>query len=268
MQFTKVFFSLALALIVTATCVAQDAEKKVTDKKQDAKADKADKATERAIKTTTAQMMKTFKKANLTDEQKEKAAAVVKKHIGSLMEARKAQAALLTDEQKKSRTEAMAKAKEEGTKGNKLNVVGTKAMEMSEEQTKKYNAAKRKVNQATKKMKEAITALLTDEQKALMPKRGGKRGKLKEEKADDKDADTTQTVSLKLPGMICEGCAASIRGTLTSVEGIAEIKTNVEEKSCTFTAPGDLNVKAMLDKFAEGGNKQIEGWSAAKGPVF
>lgn len=259
MQITKVALGLMLALLVTATCVAQD-----TDKKQDAKAKRA---TERAIKNTTAQMMKTFSKANLTDEQKEQAAAVIKKHVGSLIKARQAQDALLTDEQKKNRTEAMAKAKEEGAKRNKLNAAGTKAMGLTKEEMKKYNAAKKQVTQVTAKMKEAITALLTDEQKALMPKRGNRRGKKKQDGAD-KAADKTQTVSLKLPGMICGGCAASVRSTLTSVEGIADIKTNVEDKTCTFTATGELNVKAMLDKFAEGGNKQIEGWSPTKGPVF
>lgn len=259
MQITKVALGLMLALLVTATCVAQD-----TDKKQDAKAKKA---TERAIKNTTAQMMKAFSKANLTDEQKEKAAAVVKKHVPSLIKARKAQEALLTDEQKKNRTEAMAKAKEEGTKGNKLNAVGTKAMALTKEEMKKYNAAKKQVNKVTANMKEAITALLTDEQKALMPKRGNRQGKKKKDGAD-KEAGKTQTVSLKLPGMTCGGCAASVRKALTSVEGIVDIKTNPQDNTCTFTAPGELNVKAMLDKFAEGGNMHIKGWLPAKGPVL
>ena len=262
MQITKVWFSLALAVMMAATCVAQD-----TDKKKD---QKADKAKARAIKNTTAQMMKAFSKANLTDEQKEKATAIVEKHIASLIDARKAQDALLTDEQKKSRTEAVAKAKEDGTKGNKLNVIGTKAMGLSKEKMKEYNAAKKKVNGVTAKMREAITALLTDEQKAAMPKKGARKGKKKKADGDgaEKGADKTQTVSLKLPGMICGGCAASVRSTLDAVEGVADIKTNVDDKTCTFTAPGDLNVKAMLDKFAEGGNKQIEGWSLAKGAAY
>lgn len=263
MQFTRVGLGLLLALIVTATCVAQDA-----DKKQDAKAKKA---TERAVKNTTDQLMKAFAKANLTDEQKQKATALIEKHIGSLMEARAAQNALLTDEQKKNRTEAVAKAKEEGTKGNKLAIIGTKALGLSREKMKEFNAAKKKVTAVTAKMKEEITDLLTDEQKAALPKRANNKGdqpKAKKGKKNKERADKTQTVSLKLPGMICGGCAASVRSSLNSVEGIADIKTNVENNTCSFTAPGELNVKAMLDKLAAGGNKQIEGWSVSKGPAL
>ncbi len=182
MQITKVLFTLALALVVSAACFAQDA-----DKKKDGKGKKAD---ERALKNTTDQMMKFFAKANLTEEQQEKAKEVIAKHVKDLVAARKAQDAMLTDDQKKSRTEAMAKAKEEGVKGNKLAAAGTKALGLSEEEMKKYNAAKKKVNEVNTKMKEAIMAMLTDEQKEAMPKpkaggkKAGKKGK-KKDKDDD-----------------------------------------------------------------------------------
>jgi hypothetical protein len=183
MQITKVLFSLTLALVIAATCTAQDAAKKADGKDK--------KAMERAVKNTTSQMMKTFAKANLTEEQQAKAKAVIEKHIGSLIEARKAQDALLTDDQKKARTEAMAKAKEDGTKGPKLAAVGTKAMGLTGEDLEKYNAAKKKVNDASAQIKDAIMALLTDEQKAAMPKpkAGGKKGKKKKDGDGDDDDD-------------------------------------------------------------------------------
>lgn len=253
MQITRVLFSLALAFVVTATCVAQDADKK-----------KGKKATDRAIKNTTSQMMKAFAKVELTEEQQAKAKAIIEKHIGSLIEARKAQDGILTDDQKKARTEAIAKAKEDGTKGAKLAAVGTKAMGLSKEDAKKYSDAKKKVTATTAKIKGAIMELLTDEQKAAMPKRGkGKKGKKKKD-----GADKTQTVSLKLPGMTCGGCAASVRAALVTVDGIENIKTDPATNSCTFTAPAKLDVKATLDKFAAGGNKHIEGWKHAKGKAL
>ena len=236
---------MALALVVTAICVAQDA-----DKKQDAKAEKA---TQRAIKHTTTLMMKSFAKVNLTNEQKEKAQAVIKNHIGSLMEAQADQASLLTDKQKKNRIEAMAQAREDGAADNELNGIGNNAMALTEEKLNEYTAAGKKVSEASEKIHNAITALLTNEQKALMPRRG---------------AEKTQTVAIKLPKMCCSGCVKVVRKALDSVDGIAEIKTNLQDHTCHFTAPDGLDVKAMLDKFSKDGIKQIQGWTQVKGPAI
>lgn len=161
MQMHKILFSLTLAFLVAANCMAQD-ETKTSNPR-------AKKATERAIKNTTTQMMKAFEKANLTDEQKEKAQAIIAKHVPKVMAARKAQDGLLSDEQKAKRKEAIAKAKEDGAKGNKVAAVGIKAMGLSDEELEKFNAAKKKVTQANGKIKNAIMALLTKEQKTAMP---------------------------------------------------------------------------------------------------
>jgi hypothetical protein len=48
------------------------------------------------------------------------------------------------------------------------------------------------------------------------------------------------------------------------VDGIADIKTDPSDNSCSFSAPADLDVKATLDKFAEDGNRHIKGWSLAE----
>jgi len=190
MQMRKVLFGLAIALFATSSLVAQDVDKK------------AKKALERATKSATTQMMKQFEKASLTDDQKSKATAIVEKHVKSLMEARKAQDALLSDEQKEKRKAAVAKAKAAGKKGQAMTKAGFEAMGLSDETLKKYNAAKKKVNEVNGKMKAAIMALLSDEQKAAMPKaraKGKGKGKGKPKK---KDGDgETQTVSLKLPNM-------------------------------------------------------------------
>ena len=166
MQFTRIIFSLTLALVVAANCQAQD----------DA-SPKAKKAAERAVKNTTEQMMKNFAPAKLTDEQIEKAKQIIKQHVPKIMAARKAQNSMLSDEQKKKRIAAMKKAREAGVKGNKVAAEANKAMGLSDEEMKKYNEGNKKVAQANAKMKAAIGELLTDEQKAAMPKPKGKRGK-------------------------------------------------------------------------------------------
>ena len=51
-----------------------------------------------------------------------------------------------------------------------------------------------------------------------------------------------------------------MRTALTSVDGIADIKTNPTDNTCSFKAPTDLDVKATLNKLAEGGNKHIKDW--------
>lgn len=190
MQMRKILFGLAIALFATTSLVAQDVDKK------------AKKAIERATKNVTNQMMKHFAKAELTDDQKTKATAVVEKHVKSYMEAKKAQDDLLTADQKTKRKTAMAKLKEEGVKKQELYKKAHAAMELNEETQKKFDAAKKKVNGISTGMKNEITALLTDEQKAAMPKKGKGKGKGKKKKNNgDKAQKGDQTVSLKLPNM-------------------------------------------------------------------
>lgn len=254
MQTRNLLFGLVIALFATTSLVAQD---------DDAKAKKA---LDRATKNLATQTMKHFAKASLTDEQKTKATAVVEKHVKSFMEARKAQDALLTDEQKAKRKAAIAKAKEDGVKKSEIFKLGHAALGLSEELQKKFDEAKKKINGVNATIKSEITAMLTDEQKAAMPKKkkGGKgKGKGKKGKMKEKEgaADGNQTVSLKLPNMIWGGCASSVRTALKSVDGIADIKTDITDNTCTFKAPKDLDVKATLNKIVEGGNTHIKDWA-------
>ena len=168
MKFQKLLFSLTLAFLVASNCMAQDETKTANPK--------AKKATARAVKSTTEQMMKAFDPAKLTAEQKEKAKAIIEKLVPAVVEARNAQNSLLTDEQKAKRKEAFAKAKESGAKGRNAGA-SLKAMGLSDDELKKYNAAAKKVTDANGKIKTAIMALLTDEQKASMPAPRGKKGK-------------------------------------------------------------------------------------------
>jgi uncharacterized MAPEG superfamily protein len=100
--------ALLITLCLTIVSVAQeDDEKKKVDPKV------------KAIKQMTNQMMRKFAKAELTEEQKEKAVAVIEEHIGGVLEARTAMNGLLTREQRQARTAAVKAAKAEGIKNRK-----------------------------------------------------------------------------------------------------------------------------------------------------
>lgn len=196
MQTKKALLALALIVGLTATSFAQDTDKKM--KKQ----------LERVAKSTAGQLMKFYEPAKLTDEQKESAMAVIKKHAKKIMEARKAQDGVLTADQKTARKEAIAAAKKEGVKGNKVFKAGFDAMKLSEEEAKKFDEARKKVGEVMDGIKKAINEELTDEQKKAVMSKGkkgkgkgkGKKGKGKDKK-EDGAAGKTQTVSVKLPSM-------------------------------------------------------------------
>ncbi|MEL7496503.1 MAG: hypothetical protein AAFN77_02765 [Planctomycetota bacterium] len=193
MQLKKVMLAFAMMLGLVATSFAQDADKK------------QDKQLERVVKNTAGQLMKFYAPAKLTDEQKKSAMAVIKTHAKKIMELRKAQDKLLSDEQKKARKEAIAKAKEEGVKGQKMFEVGFKAMELSEEEKKAFDKARKSSTELMTKIKSEINKELTEEQVASLKKgkgkKGGQKGKKGKKKKDADGDGKTQTVSLKLPNM-------------------------------------------------------------------
>ena len=72
-------------------------------------------------------------------------------------------------------------------------------------------------------------------------------------------------VSLKLPNMVCGGCAAAVEGDLVKVPGISNIETDFEHNACKFyVADEKLDVKAKLEELAKS-NSHIEGWSFTDG---
>lgn len=202
----KLLGSLALALLMATVGVAQD-EPKTETKAQN-------KAREQALKTTTNQMMKAFTPAKLTDEQKEKAVAIIEKHIDALLEARQEAAEMLSKDQKKAKRDATKQAKEDGLKGPKAAQAVELSLGLEEDKLNEYRAAMKKPQEVNAKIKEAIKKILTEEQVAALPapKKRGKaaaegKGKKKEMKKADGEKDKTesdgnlQTVSLRLPNM-------------------------------------------------------------------
>lgn len=67
-------------------------------------------------------------------------------------------------------------------------------------------------------------------------------------------------VKLKLPGMVCGGCAQEVKDTLVKVEGVSQIATDPAKHECTFWfAKSDAEIKAKLDELAKKSDK-IEGY--------
>jgi|GEM_PF-2018114 len=179
----------ALMLCFATVAVAQDDAKKGNDKKK-----------ARAAGSANSYIMKAFKSVEMTDEQKKKAEAVLAKYDGEMKDARKAVTSVLSKEENKAKNEARKEAAKAGLKGKEMTEAVEKAMGLSEEKMAKYREALKKPAAVTQKVKDEIMALLTDDQKAKMPKPKKGKGKGKGKKKPKGDGNL-QTVSLKLPNM-------------------------------------------------------------------
>jgi copper chaperone CopZ len=63
-------------------------------------------------------------------------------------------------------------------------------------------------------------------------------------------------VKLKLPGMVCGGCAMEVKDTLAKVDGVSHLATNPDKHECTFWfTKADSEIKAQLDEFAKTNDK-------------
>lgn len=51
-----------------------------------------------------------------------------------------------------------------------------------------------------------------------------------------------------------------MRAALEGVDGVADIKTNPGDNTCSFSAPEKMDVEATLNQIVEDGNKHIKGW--------
>ena len=175
MLMKKIVFGLVvLFLASTTTLMAQDVDEAV--KKQKSPAKKA-----------TAGMLKPFKKAKLTDEQKASAKEIVGKHLEAYLAAKKVANELLTEDQIALEKAAVKKGRADGLKRKELAAVGLAAMGLTETQKASYVEAKKNVKSISKTVQTEIVALLSDEQKAtLSGKIKGKKKKGKKKKRKGK----------------------------------------------------------------------------------
>jgi copper chaperone CopZ len=72
-------------------------------------------------------------------------------------------------------------------------------------------------------------------------------------------------VTLKLPNMVCGGCAAAVEEELKNVTGIDGIKTDFTTNVCKFVVTDDtLDWKTKLADLAKD-NSHLEDWSVVEG---
>lgn len=167
---------LAVALILTASMNLQAQEEKKKQKKGNI-------PTEATI---LEQTFKSIQKAEITAEQETAIKGLVKELAPKILEAQAKSGAVLTNDQKKVRNEALKKAREEGLKGKAIQEAVSAALNLSEEDAKKFKEAQAAVEQLNKELKEKVMALLTEEQRSKLgakPKANGEgKGKNKKEK--------------------------------------------------------------------------------------
>ncbi len=115
--------------------------------------------------------------ATFSDEQKEKIALLNKEFGPKLAEFAKKRASILSPEQKKAQAEARKAATEAGKKGKELQEAVRAAMKLTDVQKKQLAELTKVTAPLNKTIREKVLALLTDEQKAKIPKRAGGKAK-------------------------------------------------------------------------------------------
>ncbi|NOX57021.1 MAG: M3 family metallopeptidase [Planctomycetes bacterium] len=118
-----------------------------------------------------------LKDIELSDEQKAKVDELRKEFAPKFAALRKEQNEILTPEQKKARRDALRKAKQEGKSFREAAKEIAKSMNLTDEQKEKMAEIAKKRKELTAELREKLLTILTDEQKAKLPKRGVRRGK-------------------------------------------------------------------------------------------
>ncbi len=149
---------LALSLVIVATGVAQD-----TPKKKKGAGGKGAAANPMVAQVN--QVKKALEAVGLTDEQQSK----VKELAATLQEQSKTlKEEGLTPELMKKHADAVKAAKDAGKKGKDIQAAAKEGMSEGEV------AVLKKLEEATTKFRQGVMALLTDEQKALLPEQAQK----------------------------------------------------------------------------------------------
>ncbi|MFP6766136.1 MAG: hypothetical protein VB858_21060 [Planctomycetaceae bacterium] len=177
---------LTLALAITGAAVAEDKKetrKAAAAKKGDAAAKRKAAGKGRTRKAPTASQIM-LRGIELTAEQKTAIAPIDKEFGAKLAELRKAQASILTDEQKKQQQAAAAKLRSAGKPATpeqrKELAERRKALasviKLSDEQKAKQAELRKAQGALRASYLEKVSTILTDDQKSSLKKRGGKTG--------------------------------------------------------------------------------------------
>ncbi len=169
MQFLKKSLCLMLVMAVAVSVSADETKEK---KKKGEK--KAPSPTAKFVE-----------KLELTDAQKEQAAAIDKEFAPKMAEINKTRDALLTVEQKTAEKNARKTAKDAGKTPAESRKAVDEALKLTDEQKTKMKEIQKQQNEVSGKIVEALKKFLTPEQIEKLPKVGGdKKGGEKKKKKD------------------------------------------------------------------------------------
>ena len=123
------------------------------------------------------------KEIELSDEQKPKIAELEKEFAPKMKELREKLDKVLTEDQKKARSEVTKEARTSGKKRKELQLAIKDATKATEEQQKQIDEVEKMITEMRQQIRAKVEPILTDEQKTkLPPKPGEKRKKGKEKK--------------------------------------------------------------------------------------
>lgn len=191
-------FALALAFCFSSNLSAQDAEQQSEKPaKVQKRKGKKKKGQEKQKAALGKRIAKGLAAVELTDEQKKQLTELVEKHFEDINAIKKKIDGYIPKEDRKALNKATAAARKEGKKWAEATKVGHDAIGLSEEDQKAVVALNKERNAMFAKIKEAVAASFTDEQKEAMKKKSGKAKGKKNKKKDEK----TLPVSINLPSM-------------------------------------------------------------------
>ena len=175
----RTLFSLLLVGAMAIPSLAADPEKKKDAPKKDPGAAFAE------------QMLKQFAKAELNAEQTEKIRKICFEHGAKIAEAQAKATGVLTAEQKKARTDAMAKAKADGVKGKDAVAAVQAAIKLTDDQAKAMKDAETHLKECQAVCKKACEEVLTADQKTKLapPKKPAEKKPAEKKPAEKKPAE-------------------------------------------------------------------------------
>jgi hypothetical protein len=183
--FVRSCLVLAVGVVLAGPSWAEDVKKadekkadvqKAVEKKVEKNVD-ANKAAAKGKKPAAAGLFNLPKEVQLSDDQQAKVKELIAKFNPRMAELHAKQQAIITPEQAKAREEAVRKAKEEGKTGKDAKQAIEATLQISAEQKQQLSELKQAQQALQKEARDALMSLLTDEQKAQLPKKGAKQPK-------------------------------------------------------------------------------------------
>lgn len=136
------------------------------------------------------QFTEMLKGINLNDEQKAKLDELKNYYGPKIKDLRQQHENILTEEQKKTRAEAVKAAREAGKKGEEIRKEAQAAMKITDEQKAQMEKTEKQTRSLRAEIREKVLAILTPEQKAELKKRHEHRKERKEKAGPQEKASS------------------------------------------------------------------------------